>query len=408
MPDSPPINKPLSINTIDEAIAGGELKSYPYPHLIIDGLFPAAEAADLRDWLRSKASWWLQERDFYTHYSCNNLDDCPLVADGHVLSPAVRSIMATRLAERFNIALDTRHVSLCAHRMQAGHGIGVHNDDPVLGTEALRLMVTLNDEDYKHRDGGQFCLFASSDPSSLTAIMGSIHNLGVAFLLGDNSYHAVNDVSHGERLSLVFGFWEASRVAHSVMPRRNAHGARTARDLAGLADAEAMVGILCERGANLIEHSGATLLDHLIGVAALLRNWGCDDTLCRAGLFHSVYGTATFQHRLYAEWERAAVRAAIGEAAEAIVWLFSVVRFSEVYRYQGEVGYAVHRRDACTELTLSLDEVAALNTVALANSFEQADGPFNPGDIFEWRQAFAKLQDRVPPGVLRALDQLTE
>ena len=64
MPDSPPINKPVSINTIDEAIAGGELKSYPYPHLIIDGLFPAAEAADLRDWLRSKASWWLQERDF--------------------------------------------------------------------------------------------------------------------------------------------------------------------------------------------------------------------------------------------------------------------------------------------------------------------------------------------------------
>jgi hypothetical protein len=43
--------------------------------------------------------------------------------------------------------------------------------------------------------------------------------------------------------------------------------------------------------ADQIEHSGGSLLAHLAGTAALLESWGAPAALCRAGQFHSLYGT---------------------------------------------------------------------------------------------------------------------
>src|ERR1700709_2664766 len=110
-------------HTVD-AIGRASVKSHPYPNIVVEDVFPSAQADELAAWLSDRGSWWRQERDFYTHDSCENLDDCPLAAEGGILSASARSVLARELARKFGIALDDTFVSLCAHRMGPGHGIG--------------------------------------------------------------------------------------------------------------------------------------------------------------------------------------------------------------------------------------------------------------------------------------------
>ena len=45
-----------------------------------------------------------------------------------------------------------------------------------------------------------------------------------------------------------------------------------------------------------LEHTGAAAFDeHLTGVQSVLRQWGAEEAVCDAGLFHSIYGTEGFQ-----------------------------------------------------------------------------------------------------------------
>jgi (p)ppGpp synthase/HD superfamily hydrolase len=48
-------------------------------------------------------------------------------------------------------------------------------------------------------------------------------------------------------------------------------------------------------GAVQIEHTEKGYLAHAIGVHNDLKFWGCDEEVCRAGMFHSIYGTEFFQ-----------------------------------------------------------------------------------------------------------------
>jgi SM-20-related protein len=71
-------------------------------------------------------------------------------------------------------------------------------------------------------------------------------------------------------------------------------------------------------------HSGRTLFVHLLGTCALLRRWGCDDDVCRAGLYHSIYGTRSFKHESVKPDEdgRGRIREMIGREAEELVFKF--------------------------------------------------------------------------------------
>jgi hypothetical protein len=79
---------------------------------------------------------------------------------------------------------------------------------------------------------------------------------------------------------------------------------------------------LAEKGASETQHSGRTLLDHLMGTWKLMHNAGLRDVLCLAGLFHSVYGTNAFRTITVTAQERTAVRQLIGNEAESLAWIF--------------------------------------------------------------------------------------
>ena len=72
-----------------------------------------------------------------------------------------------------------------------------------------------------------------------------------------------------------------------------------------------------------LQHTGMAAFDeHLKGVQAVLRNWGAEQYVSDAGLFHSIYGTQGFQGFKLSFSKRPAIRRLIGPKAERLVWIF--------------------------------------------------------------------------------------
>ncbi len=82
--------------------------------------------------------------------------------------------------------------------------------------------------------------------------------------------------------------------------------------------------LLLDLKADANPHSGGALLDHLRGTHDLLQDWGNDQAVCIGGLFHSIYGTQSYQTQSASLQDRRRIRAVIGERAERLAFLFGV------------------------------------------------------------------------------------
>src|SRR5262249_54445748 len=60
---------------------------------------------------------------------------------------------------------------------------------------------------------------------------------------------------------------------------------------------------------------------HLVSLYKMLEDRGCNEELCRAGMFHSIYGTQRFQGFKLDLEQRPTVRELIGERAERLAYL---------------------------------------------------------------------------------------
>jgi hypothetical protein len=74
-------------------------------------------------------------------------------------------------------------------------------------------------------------------------------------------------------------------------------------------------------GIDKIDHTSKSYLAHLIGLYRDLEARGCPEEVCRAGMFHSIYGTELFQGFKLPLERRHDVRALIGERAERLAYL---------------------------------------------------------------------------------------
>ena len=75
---------------------------------------------------------------------------------------------------------------------------------------------------------------------------------------------------------------------------------------------------------HLVSHSKRTLLDHLVSTHNLLRSWDASESVCLAGLLHSVYGTEGFHATLASIPDRKIIVNVVGQKAEALAWLFGI------------------------------------------------------------------------------------
>jgi|TARA_B110000285_G_C14780253_1_gene448161 hypothetical protein len=87
-----------------------------------------------------------------------------------------------------------------------------------------------------------------------------------------------------------------------------------------------LIDYLKDIGCDKQQHSGnRNLLHHLVGVSVLLSERGCSDDLCKAGLFHSIYGTIIFKPKMVSLEDRDKIKDLIGVWAETLVYEFSML-----------------------------------------------------------------------------------
>jgi hypothetical protein len=378
----------------------------PFPHLVIPRWLEAEQAEQILDWFETEAVWKPQERSFYTQHSCFSIEELREGPLAFLFEPQTLADLGDQLRRHFGQDIDTSHVHVEAHRLLPGEGIGLHNDNPILGTEALRIVAHFNRR-HEDRYGGHLVMFASEDPGDIAKVIRPLHNSAVTFPLGAQSFHAVTDVRDGVRYSLVLGFFEHGRVPVMHRMRLAPDGTEVTALATLVPDLAAIDEALTGWGAAQRPHGSTTLLEHVHAVAGLLARWGADPQLCRAALAHSAYGTQSIEDPLLTEADRPRLQATIGSEPERLVWAYCRYRFGEVYREGGAEHYTARTRDG-EAVPLSTADVVALNLLAWANQFAAgAEVEIGHDSWVQFAEVLAKLEDWLPPACVRDLQDLT-
>lgn len=167
-----------------------------------------------------------------------------------------------------------------------------------------------------------------------------------------------------------------------------------------------MTALLLEIGISDQPHTGKTYIGHLIAVYRLMEEQGCGLDACRAGLFHSVYGTEVFQGFKLPLERRADVRAVIGERAERLAYVNCALdRASfDSSLNRSEAPYLLRDRLSGEEVLLGEEDFDDLCRVHLYDWLEQVPRS-NRGYGYR-RAAYRRMAERLGPEALAAFDRV--
>ncbi|HEL3815306.1 TPA: hypothetical protein UMY79_002198 [Stenotrophomonas maltophilia] len=142
--------------------------------------------------------------------------------------------------------------------------------------------------------------------------------------------------------------------------------------------------------ADQVPHSGRTLKDHLEGTGRILREWRCDEAVCIAGMFHSIYGTNVFGFKRLGWSDRPLVGRMLGERAEHLVYLFCVSDRPGAFLEALGTGIIRHRTSG-ESFSAGVDVCAALLEIESANLIEQGCGEQFLKRLSAWVSAYPDL-----------------
>ena len=166
-----------------------------------------------------------------------------------------------------------------------------------------------------------------------------------------------------------------------------------------------MVDFLVAEGTDRVPHSNTSFLAHLTGVYEDLKKWGCDIAVCRAGMFHSIYGTEPFQGFKLGLERRGDVRELIGERAERLAYLNSAMTrttFDEtIQQHAGPHSMIDRFTGRC--VAFSPQEFEDLLTVHLCDWLEQVE---RYGNWDSRRAAFRRMAERLGGVALDSYDEV--
>ncbi len=151
---------------------------------------------------------------------------------------------------------------------------------------------------------------------------------------------------------------------------------------------------LVDFGVESVAHTEKSYLAHLIGVYNDLKTWGCSEEVCRAGMFHSIYGTELFQGFTLPLERREEIRAMIGERAERLAYLNCAMDRSSFHTavLQSTGPYRFTDRISAEEIELSAEDFTDLCTIHLCDWVEQV-ARSNAWDYR--REAYRAIADRL-------------
>jgi len=159
-------------------------------------------------------------------------------------------------------------------------------------------------------------------------------------------------------------------------------------------------------GIEKIPHTRKSYLGHLLSVYRLMQTEGCDEELCRAGMFHSIYGTQLFQGFKLSLEQRPELRALIGERAERLAYLNCTMKresFDQALE-QSEEPYRFLNRITGEEVQLACGEFDDLCRVHLYDWLEQV-----PRSELGWnyrRRAFRRIVERLGNAAQECYDRV--
>jgi len=327
-------------------IETAEARRKPFRYFTSERVLSPDSADRLLHWLETGVPWRLHDGAFFEQYECNLLNapapsDCAALFGQNALD---------QLKQRMEALLETEltdQIEVVAHKLLPSQGIGIHNDEPHDDLETHRFILQLNLA-WSDENGGHLLLFNSKNPLDIHAVVRPTHNTGVGFAMSKRSYHAVSDVRHGIRYTVIYSFW------------------RKPNDIGSL------LRFLRSAAAHETNHSGKDLLKHLTNTYRILRRWGCPQYLRVAGLFHSIYGTEAFRHATFTLQQRQLIRDKIGSEAEHIAYLYCVSTRQSLYKnIDREAPYSLRTFTDGTTISISRQCLADLMTLDLANSLEQ-------------------------------------
>jgi hypothetical protein len=138
-------------------------------------------------------------------------------------------------------------------------------------------------------------------------------------------------------------------------------------------DYRSMVDFLRSLDIEDVPHSGHKgFLAHLIAVFRDLESWDCNQDVCRAGLFHSIYGTELFRRWSLPLARRPDVQALIGERAEWIAYVNCMMDRSTFDALLDSDGpYDIRNRETGEIMHLSREDYDDLVRVHLCDWLEQ-------------------------------------
>ena len=158
-------------------------------------------------------------------------------------------------------------------------------------------------------------------------------------------------------------------------------------------------------GAAEISHSDKSYLAHAIGVHSDMKAWDGTPELCRAALFHSIYGTQGFQGFTLPLERQPELRALIGDYAEKIAYLncFMDRDSLDAQLIQADGPYTIIHRLTGDALVLSKAEYDDLIRLHLCDWLEQAPR------AHRWdyrRAAYRQMAERLGGVALTAYDRV--
>jgi len=128
-------------------------------------------------------------------------------------------------------------------------------------------------------------------------------------------------------------------------------------------------------GAGEFQHLNGTLTAHLYGTETLLREWGANELLSTAGLYHAVYGTDGYNSALVNLSMRESIATLIGADAEELVYLYGACDRGVFYpRIGTEKQLMFADRFSNTEYEITPKQLTNLCELILANELEIAMG----------------------------------
>jgi hypothetical protein len=171
-------------------------------------------------------------------------------------------------------------------------------------------------------------------------------------------------------------------------------------------DSKRLTDFLVSLGLGQVGHTNKTFLGHLLGVYRLMQSEGCTADVCRAGLFHSIYGTEAFQGFNLPLARRPEIRGLIGERAERLAYINCAMDRATLDRAVEADAEPASIRDRLTgeEMQLSRTDLDDLCRVHLFDWLEQV-----PRSRHGWgyrRAAYRRMAERLGGTALTAYDRV--